>query len=173
MSNTARILLSGEICEESVTYFMTEIRELVALDMNANLFIHSNGGDFDAACAIIDEMEGFKKYIDINTIALGKAYSAGAMILSFGTKRYMTKNSAIMLHPSSYEVPHDYHAMQKSLMEFHEQQYTAIMKQIAKNSGYEYNNFISSIGHGLWLNSKQALKLGFKDGIWDYQKETL
>lgn len=174
--DTGRIILSGEINEDTTVQFMNQIRYVCNRQENVYVYIHSHGGEFESACAIIDEIEGFQSLgFNINTIAIGKTYSAGAFILNFGNRRYITKNAVIMLHPISYEVNPDYHEMQKNLVDFHSKQYNEFISKIAKNSGHKSKQaiatFISSVQSGLWLNAKETIKYGIVDEIWDYSKE--
>src|SRR5260221_8676422 len=60
------------------------------------IYINSNGGDGSALCAIYDMMNMISAPIE--TICMGKCYSAGAFLLAAGTKgkRYVFKHSQIM-----------------------------------------------------------------------------
>jgi ATP-dependent Clp protease protease subunit len=69
------------------------------------LYIHSNGGDADGLINIYDVMHMIKA--PIQTICLGKAYSAAAVMLAAGSKgkRYAFKNSKIMIHGVQFSFP--------------------------------------------------------------------
>ena len=62
------------------------------------IYIHSNGGQVDALMPIIDLMDKCQK--PIKTVALGKAYSCGAMLLLSGHKgkRFAHRHTFIVIH---------------------------------------------------------------------------
>jgi len=68
--------------------------------------ISSPGGAVDAAMGMIDIMNSVSSianpdYFYFVTVAIGKAMSAGALILSHGDYRFCTPNSRVMLHQAS------------------------------------------------------------------------
>ncbi|MDZ7676941.1 MAG: ATP-dependent Clp protease proteolytic subunit [Acidimicrobiales bacterium] len=67
-------------------------------DKDINLYINSPGGDINAMFAIYDTMSYIKA--DINTICLGQAASAAAVLLAAGTpgKRLALPHSRIIIH---------------------------------------------------------------------------
>ena len=67
-------------------------------DRDINLYINSPGGDINAMFAIYDTMSYIKP--EINTICLGQAASAAAVLLSAGTpgKRLALPHSRIIIH---------------------------------------------------------------------------
>ena len=74
--DTGRIFLREEINEDSEEKFTRSIRYCVYNKIkDVYVYINSEGGDVDSACAIIDEINGAKKLgFNVNTIAFGKAY---------------------------------------------------------------------------------------------------
>lgn len=60
------------------------------------IFINSNGGDFFAAIPIIDAIRNSK--IPIHTYVEGIAASASSLISIVGHKRFITKNSFMLIH---------------------------------------------------------------------------
>ena len=111
----------------------------------------------------------------IHTIALGKAYSAAADILTFGSTRYATENASIMLHPMLFDLDMDYIANQKAYTAFTDYKYEDIIKQVAKNckkrTKASISKFVEEIQHGLWLCPKEAKRRKVIDDIWDYSRE--
>ena len=63
-----------------------------------SLYINSQGGEVNAAMAILDTMNHIK--CDVRTVCVGQAASAAAVILSCGTKgkRSALRNAEIMVH---------------------------------------------------------------------------
>jgi ATP-dependent Clp protease, protease subunit len=67
-------------------------------DKDINIYINSPGGDINAMFAIYDTMSYIRP--DINTICLGQAASAAAVLLSAGTrgKRLALPHSRVIIH---------------------------------------------------------------------------
>ena len=94
------IFLNGEIDDDVSTLIVAQLLFLDKEDPNGEikLYITSNGGSVYSALAIYDTM----KYITcpVSTYCIGYAFSAGAFLLSSGTKgkRYSLPSSRIMIH---------------------------------------------------------------------------
>ena len=67
---------------------------------NIILIINSFGGNVDCAFAIYDLLAMCD--FDITTIAVGCCASMATILLSLGTKRYITANSTIVVHSTGY-----------------------------------------------------------------------
>ena len=177
--DSGRIFIRGEINEESEEKFVRSLRYCMSIDIkNIYVYISSEGGDVDSACAIIDEMNGAKTQgFKIHTIAIGKAYSAAAYILTFGSVKYATENASIMLHPILFDLDMDYIANQKAYTAFTDYKYADIINKVANNCKKKtksaIDKFIQDIQHGLWICPKQAKKMKIIDFIWDYSKEKI
>jgi ATP-dependent Clp protease protease subunit len=67
-------------------------------DRDISIYINSPGGSYTAMTAIYDTMQFVKP--DIQTVCLGQAASAAAVILAAGTagKRYALPHSRILIH---------------------------------------------------------------------------
>ena len=72
-------------------------------DRDISIYINSPGGSFTALTAIYDTMQFVRP--DIQTICLGQAASAAAVLLAAGTpgKRFALANSRILIHQPSTE----------------------------------------------------------------------
>jgi ATP-dependent protease ClpP protease subunit len=177
--DSGRIFIRGEINEESEEKFVRSLRYCMSIDIkNIYVYISSEGGDVDSACAIIDEMNGAKTQgFKIHTIAIGKAYSAAAYILTFGSVKYATENASIMLHPILFDLDMDYIANQKAYTAFTDYKYADIINKVANNCKKKtksaIDKFVQEIQHGLWICPKQAKKMKIIDFIWDYSKEKI
>lgn len=170
-----KIHLYGEIDENKAESTIANLKYIffTLKKKEIYLFIHSSGGDTDACSAIIDEIIGLKKLkAKIYTVAIGKAYSSGAMILSVGTERYATENCSLMLHPVSFDCPVDYISQQKNYTQFIEKQWDSLSSLVAKQCNYKtkarIEEFRKSIKDGLWLTAEEAIDFGLIDGIWNY-----
>lgn len=172
------VFIWDDIGPESAKHVITQMRYIYHVKRLATiyLFIHTDGGELDSCCAIIDEMVGLQSLgVNIITVALGKAYSSGALILIMGSERYATANSSIMLHPVSLHLPQDYLQHQTKVTEFTNHLYDRIMMMVAEKCGKKTkrtkDRFIESVKPGLWLSCKEAKKLGVIDGEWNYEWE--
>lgn len=94
------ILLSGEINDHVASSIVAQLLFLEAEDPEKDIsfYINSPGGVITSAFSIYDTMNYIRS--DISTICIGQAASAGAFLLSSGTKgkRYSLPNSRIMIH---------------------------------------------------------------------------
>ena len=169
-----KVFVWGDIDEDLALKFSRHIRYVAGKGLKTiYVYIHSDGGDVDAVCSMIDEIEGVKSQgIEVNTIANGKAFSAAAYLLTFGTNRYATNNATIMLHPILFDLDLDYIDAQRSYTDFTNLKYQDLISKVAKNCGRKSKNtvekFMSEIKDGLWLMPKQAIKMKVIDSIWDY-----
>lgn len=170
---SGQLFLWGEIEDYTARQIVQSMRFLADQKVDTvRLYIHSDGGCVDSTIAIIDEMERLKREeIIISTICQSKAYSAAAYILAMGTpgERYATPNSAIMLHPVSYDLPTDYITQQQKVTEFYAKQVDQISRLVANACGYntsvKYKKFCEMIDQGLWLTAKEAKKMKVIDGL--------
>lgn len=79
-----------EACESKIKDY---VREPI------KLLINSSGGLVDACMALVSTIKASKT--PIHTIVLGKAYSAGFLILIAGHERYAQRYARVMMHPGS------------------------------------------------------------------------
>ena len=96
------IFLVGEISDESAS----DVKAKLLFLNNQNhkeitLYIDSPGGDIYSAFGIIDLMYFIES--PVNTVCIGQADSAAAVILSSGDKRFSYPHSEIMIHEVGQE----------------------------------------------------------------------
>lgn len=175
---TGKIFLFDDITESSSKYVIDRLRYVFfKIKPHAiSLYISSYGGDFEACAAIMDEIIGLQSIgAKIYTIAVGKAYSSGANILAVGSERYATPLASMMLHPVSMELPQDYIIQQQNTTNFTTSRYRDVMTVVANRCGKKtkktIDSFFETIRHGLWMDTKAAIKFGLIDGVWDYNWE--
>ncbi|MFA5174605.1 MAG: ATP-dependent Clp protease proteolytic subunit [Candidatus Pacearchaeota archaeon] len=131
------------------------------------LYINSNGGNTTVMFPFYDLIKSTSK--TIKTIVIGKAYSAGAMILLAGTKgsRFAMKNSEILLHEVATEMnwsknsqimenAKNINLINKKLKE--------IVKENSKMTDKEIDLYFAS-NKDIFITSQQALKYGIIDKI--------
>lgn len=99
-----RIIFVGEyegvITTDAANLLIAQLLYLESQDpgKDINIYINSPGGSVPAALAIYDTIQYIKS--PITTICIGKAMSAGALLLASGNKekRFALPNARIMIH---------------------------------------------------------------------------
>lgn len=99
-----RIIFVGEyegiITTDAANLLIAQLLYLDAQDTekDINLYINSPGGSVPAALAIYDTLQFIRS--PVTTICIGKAMSAGALLLTSGNKgkRFVLPNARIMIH---------------------------------------------------------------------------
>jgi len=95
----SKIIMINEINEETTKVFTEQFFQIQNSGQEViPIFINSYGGNVEDLMAMVDLIKSTN--LVVCTIALGKAYSAGAVLLSSGTKgfRFVSPRSTIMLH---------------------------------------------------------------------------
>jgi len=131
------------------------------------IYINSNGGNTTVMFPFYDLIKTSKK--PVITTVIGKAYSAGAMILLSGTKgkRFAFKNSEILLHEVAAEFPYckstqmTENAKNISLIN---KKLKEIVKENSKMSTKEIDLYFNS-NKDIFITSQQALRYGLIDKI--------
>jgi len=99
------IFLGTPISDEVANAVMAQMLHLESEDpdRDVSLYINSPGGSFTALTAIYDTMNFIRP--DIQTICMGQAASAAAVLLAAGTKgkRFALQNSRVLIHQPSGE----------------------------------------------------------------------
>jgi len=99
------IFLGVQIDDASANDVMAQLLTLESMDpdRDISIYINSPGGSFTALTAIYDTMQFVKP--DIQTICMGQAASAAAVLLAAGTKgkRSALQNARILIHQPSSE----------------------------------------------------------------------
>ena len=107
----------GKLFEERIVFLGTQVDDTSANDIMAQLlvlesqdpdrditlYINSPGGSFTALTAIYDTMQYIKP--EIQTVCLGQAASAAAVLLAAGTpgKRLALPNARVLIHQPSMQ----------------------------------------------------------------------
>jgi len=135
------------------------------------IFLHitSNGGDLFGGFRAVDLITNSK--IPIHTIADGCAISSGSLMYLAGAKRYMTKNSYLLIHQlSNYHDYGSYETFENAKDE--SQNNTLLMNQmyeyyIEKSYGKLSKKKLEDIlKHDLYWNYETCLKYGLVDDIY-------
>ena len=99
------IFLGVQIDDASANDVMAQLLTLESLDpdRDISIYINSPGGSFTAMTAIYDTMQFVRP--EIQTVCLGQAASAAAILLAGGTpgKRFALPNARMLIHQPSTE----------------------------------------------------------------------
>ena len=160
------LYFQGEITPESCFYLQQNLIKLQKKEYDnkfINFYIQSVGGSLLSAFGVVDTIRLSK--IPINTFVIGYVASAGSLLSVSGHKRYITKNSMMLVHSLrtsigevNYQQLEDHYYNSASMMN--------IVKNIYKeksNIDNQHLNFLLS--HDYWLNSTECLKYKFVDYI--------
>lgn len=160
-----QILLSGNITERNAREIIWALRNMERDEPRdpIDLVVHSDGGEVDSFIAIYDTIRSLD--CKVNTYALGKAYSAGAMIVLGGTgTRYAYANSNIMIHEFScgfkgrFSDTATYH-------EYLERLNRRIAGIISYHTKRPIDKVLQDIKNDLWLDAEGAKAYGIVDEI--------
>lgn len=126
------------------------------------LYINSNGGALDICFSILDTIDLSKT--PVYTYNMGKALSAGGLILLAGHKRYALKNSIMLIHSGSgiqsgtYEQVQaqikDYDHVVKSMRNYIIEHSKITQAQIKKNQTLDW-----------YIYADEQIELGIVDDI--------
>jgi ATP-dependent Clp protease protease subunit len=171
---------------ENSIFFYTDVTEQSALDLNQALYevdaklkntanflgpdftphiklrINSYGGSLFAGLAILDAIRNLKS--EVHTYVDGAAASAATIISIAGTKRFIGKNSMMLIHQLStgnygkYSELEDDMENNKRLMKMIKD----IYKQYTK---VPMKNIDEILKHDLWFDSAKCLEFGLVDKI--------
>jgi ATP-dependent Clp protease protease subunit len=103
------------------------------------------------------------------TVAVGKAMSCGAILLSHGDVRFCGPNSRIMIHEISSGTIGDVHDMKADTQEV-QRLNTHFMGLLARNCGFKNYDEIRKLikaqdGRDRYLNANEAIEFGIVDVV--------
>lgn len=160
------IFLGSDVNEHTANLIVAQMLFLESEDpkKDIKLYINSPGGSVYDALAIYDTMQFVK--CDIETVGIGVQASAAAFLLSSGTKgkRYLLKNSTVMIHqPSSGtrgKVTDQEIDLRESLRVKH-----LLEGIMAKNTGQKPSKIHEDMERDRWMTSEEALAYGIVDKV--------
>lgn len=161
------IFLGTPISDEIANAVMAQLLCLQSMDAERqiSIYINSPGGSFTALTAIYDTMRYIKP--DIQTVCLGQAASAAAVILAAGTKgkRLALPNSRILIHQPAteggYGQSSDLEIQAKEILRIR-----ALMEQMLSNdTGKPADEISRDIERDKYLTAQEAVEYGIVDDI--------
>lgn len=128
------------------------------------LHISSFGGGIFAGISSMDTILRLKKDVDIVTIVEGGVASAGTFLSVVGTKRWMTKNSYMLIHQLASQTWGKY-AELKDDMENIENLMNFIKKTYDKYTEVPPKEIDQILDHDLWWDAEKCLEMKLIDKI--------
>jgi ATP-dependent Clp protease, protease subunit len=168
------IFLGTPISDDIANAVMAQLLCLESMDpdRDISIYINSPGGSFTAMTAIYDTMQFLKP--DIQTVCLGQAASAAAVLLAAGTagKRLALPNSRILIHQpyteGSYGQSSDIEIQANEILRMRE----LLEKLISDHTGKTPEEVNSDIERDKILTSTAAVEYGLIDAILESLKGT-
>lgn len=162
-----RIIFLGTPIDDAVAnLIMAQLLHLESEDPDKDVFLYINspGGSITSLFAIYDTMQYIKP--EVNTVCMGMAASAAAVILAGGAKgkRFALPHARVMLHQ-----PHggaqgqatDIEIQAKLILQMREQ----LNHILASHSGQEYEKVASDTDRDFWMLADEAKDYGIVDEV--------
>lgn len=168
------IFLVGQIEDQIANLVIAQMLFLESEnpDKDISLYINSPGGVVTAALAIYDTMQFIKP--DVNTLCIGQAASAGALLLTAGAKgkRACLPNSTVMIH----QVLGGYQG-QGSDIEIHARHTLSIGKRLNEIVARHTGKTIEQVKHDTerdhFLTAQEAVDYGLVDSVFSKRPSTV
>ncbi|WP_144121108.1 ATP-dependent Clp protease proteolytic subunit [Catellatospora sichuanensis] len=169
------IFLGVQVDDASANDVMAQLLVLEAADPDRDItmYINSPGGSFTAMTAIYDTMQFVRP--DIQTVCLGQAASAAAVLLAAGTpgKRLALPNSRIIIHQPATEGGYgqgsDIEIQAREIMRMR----TQLEEMLSRHSGKDVAQVKKDIDRDKILTAAEALEYGLVDSVMTSRKKSL
>ena len=159
--------VSGEITQESAHKV---VKSLLDLDAKPDpspigIRISSPGGSLFAVLAICDVIKNLKH--EVITVGIGEIVSGGVLILSSGSKRYISKHSMVMLHQPSLDIKDwepsfsEFREFSQTLIKIENQMYSVL----AENTGKTAVEIKEEFQKEKWFTAEEAIANGLADEL--------
>lgn len=170
------IFLGAPITDDVANAVMAQLLSLQSMDVDRpiSIYINSPGGSFTALTAIYDTMQYLKPAVQ--TICLGQAASAAAVLLAAGAKgqRLALPNSRILIHQpaisgeGSYGQSSDLEIQAKEILRIR-----SLMEQmLADATGQPVERINRDVERDKYLTAEEAKEYGLIDDILTSLKDS-
>jgi ATP-dependent Clp protease, protease subunit len=161
------IFLGVQIDDASANDVMAQLFTLESIDpeRDISIYINSPGGSYTAMTAIYDTMQFVR--CDIQTVCIGQAASAAAVLLSAGTpgKRAALPHSRILIHQPATEGGYG----QASDIEIQANEILRIREEmeeiLSRHTGQDVEKVRRDIERDRFLTAEEAKEYGMVDDI--------
>jgi len=168
------IFLGVQIDDASANDVMAQLLTLESTDPDRDIimYINSPGGSFTAMTAIYDTMQYIRP--DIQTVCLGQAASAAAVLLAAGTpgKRMALTNSRIIIHQPAteggYAQGSDIEIQAREILRMR----TQLEEMLSRHSGQAVEKVRKDIDRDKFLTAAEAKEYGLVDNVLASRKKT-
>ncbi|HTJ35220.1 ATP-dependent Clp protease proteolytic subunit [Dactylosporangium sp. CA-139066] len=168
------IFLGVQIDDASANDVMAQLLTLESNEPDRDIivYINSPGGSFTAMTAIYDTMLYVRP--DIQTVCLGQAASAAAVLLSAGTpgKRLALPNSRIIIHQPATEGGYgqgsDIEIQAREIMRMR----TQLEEMVSRHTGQPIDKVRKDIDRDKILTAEEAKEYGLVDNILVSRKKS-
>jgi ATP-dependent Clp protease protease subunit len=169
------IFLGVQVDDASANDVMAQLLTLESTDPDRDItmYINSPGGSFTAMTAIYDTMQYVRP--DIQTVCLGQAASAAAVLLAAGTagKRMALPNSRIIIHQPATEGGYgqgsDIEIQAREILRMR----TQLEEMLARHSNQPVDKVRRDIDRDKIMTSEEAKDYGLVDTVLTYRKKGL
>ena len=164
---TERIIFLGTPIDDTVAnVVMAQLLHLESADpdRDISIYINSPGGSFTALTAIYDTMQFVKP--EIQTICMGQAASAAAVILSAGSKgkRLALEHARVLIHQPSgggEGQSSDIEIQAREILRMR----TLLEQMLARHTGRDEEQVRKDIERDKILTAKEAVEYGLVDEV--------
>ena len=168
------IFLGTPISDDIANAVMAQLLCLQSMDTDRDIsiYINSPGGSFTALTAIYDTLRYLK--CDVQTVCLGQAAPAAAVLLAAGTKgkRMALPNSRILIHQpyteGSYGQASDIEIQANEILRMR----SLLERMISENTDKSIEEVSRDIERDKILTADQAIEYGLIDQVLESQKAT-
>ena len=168
------IFLGVQIDDASANDVMAQLLTLESADpdRDISIYINSPGGSFTALTAIYDTMQFVRP--DIQTICMGQAASAAAVLLAAGTpgKRFALPNARILIHQPYSEGQgqgSDVEILAREILRMRHM----LEEMISKHSGRSPEQVRKDVERDKILTAEEAKEYGLIDEVVRSRKASL
>jgi len=167
-----QIMLGVQVDDASANDVMAQLLHLEHEDPDRDItiYINSPGGSFTALMAIYDTMQFVRP--EIQTVVLGQAASAAAVLLAAGTKgkRLALPNARVLIHQPATEGTYG----QVSDLEIQANEIQRVRRlmetTLAKHTGKSEEEVRRDVERDKILTAEQAKEYGIIDEVLPYRK---
>lgn len=160
------IFLNEDVNEHTAGLIVAQLLFLQAEDPKKDIYMYINspGGSVYDALAMYDTMQYITN--DIQTFGIGMQASAGAFLLSSGTKgkRYILPHSTVMIHQPSSGTRGKVTDQEIDLKESLRLK-RLLQKLMAENTGQKPEKIHHDMERDFWMSAEEAKKYGLVDKV--------
>ncbi|WP_408924661.1 ATP-dependent Clp protease proteolytic subunit [Corynebacterium sp. YSMAA1_1_F7] len=166
------IFLGTQVDDASANDIMAQLLVLEGLDPDRDItmYINSPGGSFTSLMAIYDTMQYVRP--DVQTVCLGQAASAAAVLLAAGTpgKRAALPNARVLIHqPATGGVQGQVSDLEIQAKEI-ERMRKLMEETLARHTGKTAEQVRIDTDRDKILTAEEAKAYGIVDQVFDYRK---